>query len=154
MIKRSRLAMAIVIAAPLAMTAAGKSVAAPVLPGASPLKASSASALTDVSTSMTMDRTLIVRSTNTEAIPIGIPAFGVGSTPGTTTTSTSKPEFVAALRLAPPSDIFRLSSRRRLTSRLRAAASRSSAKGLVQESKRLGRICGCIRPLTRRAKPR
>jgi hypothetical protein len=40
MIKRFRLAMAIVIAAPLAMTAAGKSVAAPVLPGASPLKAS------------------------------------------------------------------------------------------------------------------
>jgi len=48
MIKRSRLAMAIAIAAPLAITAAGKSVAAPVLPGASALKASSASALTDV----------------------------------------------------------------------------------------------------------
>ena len=34
---------------------------------------------------MTMDCTLIVRSTNTEATPIGIPVFGVGSTPGTTT---------------------------------------------------------------------
>ena len=40
MIKRSKLAMAIAIAAPLAITAAGKSVAAPVLPGASALKAS------------------------------------------------------------------------------------------------------------------
>jgi hypothetical protein len=48
MIKRSRLAMAIAIATPLAITAAGKSVAAPVLPGANALKASAPSAVTDV----------------------------------------------------------------------------------------------------------
>ena len=45
MIKRSTLAMAIAIAAPLTITAA---VAAPVIPGASALKGSSASAVTDV----------------------------------------------------------------------------------------------------------
>jgi hypothetical protein len=48
MIKRSTLAMALAIAAPLAIVTAEETVAAPVLPGASALKASSASAVMDV----------------------------------------------------------------------------------------------------------
>ena len=80
--KRSTLAMAIAIAAPLAIATAEETVAAPVLPSASALKASSASAITDVQYVYDLDRTPIVRSTSTKAIPIGTPAFGVGSTPG------------------------------------------------------------------------
>jgi hypothetical protein len=48
MIKRSTLAMAIAIAAPLAMATAEETVAAPVLSAASAQKASSASAVTEV----------------------------------------------------------------------------------------------------------
>ena len=48
MIKRSILAMAIAIVAPLAIGTAGQTVAAPVLSSANALKASSASAVTDV----------------------------------------------------------------------------------------------------------
>ena len=48
MIKRSRLATAIALVAPLAIATAGESVAAPALSGAGLLKASPAAAVTDV----------------------------------------------------------------------------------------------------------
>ena len=95
MIKRSTLAMALAIAAPLAIVTAEETVAAPVLPGASALKASSASAIMDVQYVYDFGPKPIVRSTNTTAIPIGTPGFGAGNTPGTTTIG--EREFVAAL---------------------------------------------------------
>jgi hypothetical protein len=48
MIKRSKVAIAIALAAPLAIATAGNSRAAPMLSGAGALKAASSSAVTDV----------------------------------------------------------------------------------------------------------
>lgn len=95
MIKRSTLAMALAIAAPLAIVTAEETVAAPVLPGASALKASSASAIMDVQYVYDFGPYAYRPVYKYKGYPIGTPGFGAGNTPGTTTIG--EREFVAAL---------------------------------------------------------
>jgi hypothetical protein len=83
MIKRSTLAMAIAIAAPLALATAEQAAAAPALSSSTALKS---------------DPTAIVPSTSTGAIPTGTRFCRTPSTP----IGTGEGKFVAALRFAPP----------------------------------------------------